>query len=197
MKEEKIKKGVKIPKIVFLLFIDPPEIAVERSIVYTGDDKEATLVCIVHGETQPEVLWYRDTMQIDQTERHIIESRGARHSLIIRKIKSNDFGNYTCAADNQLGKTKKVITLTGRPAMALFRSPPISQWKDKYNLTWVVDSHIPIEEYKLYYRPFSVTQDDDLEIKTQREKLLQQQQQQQYGRRGSGYNVRFFFLFMV
>lgn len=135
-------------------------------------------------------------MQIDQTERHIIESRGARHSLIIRKIKSNDFGNYTCAADNQLGKTKKVITLTGRPAMALFRSPPISQWKDKYNLTWVVDSHIPIEEYKLYYRPFSVTQDDDLEIKTQREKLLQQQQQQQYGRRGSGYNVRFFFFFV-
>jgi hypothetical protein len=36
-------------------FTDPPEIAVESLIVYSGEGQEATLSCIVHGETQPEV----------------------------------------------------------------------------------------------------------------------------------------------
>lgn len=39
----------------FLFFADPPEITVETPIVYSGEGQEAMLVCIVHGETQPEV----------------------------------------------------------------------------------------------------------------------------------------------
>lgn len=61
-----------------------------------------------------QVLWYRDTMQLDTTERRIMESRGSRHTLIIRKVHPTDFGNYTCVADNQLGKTRKSIQLTGK-----------------------------------------------------------------------------------
>lgn len=60
-----------------------------------------------------QVLWYRDTMQLDTTERRIMESRGSRHTLVIRKVHPSDFGNYTCVADNQLGKSRKSITLTG------------------------------------------------------------------------------------
>lgn len=60
-----------------------------------------------------QVLWYRDTMQLDTTERRIMESRGSRHTLFIRKVHRSDFGNYTCVADNQLGKTRKSVQLTG------------------------------------------------------------------------------------
>ncbi|XP_050086384.1 neural cell adhesion molecule 2-like [Anopheles aquasalis] len=137
---------------IILHVLYPPEISVENPIVYSGEGQEAMLVCIVHGESQPEVLWHKDTMQIDQTERHVIENRGARHTLIIRKVHPQDFGNYSCIADNQLGKTRKTVTLTGKPKTAVFRSVPNSQWKDKYNISWIVDSHSPIEEYKLYYR---------------------------------------------
>ncbi|XP_021711305.1 hemicentin-1 [Aedes aegypti] len=137
---------------IILHVLYPPEIAVENPIVYSGEGQEAMLVCIVHGESQPEVVWHKDTMQIDQTERHVIESRGARHTLIIRKVHPQDFGNYSCIADNQLGKTRKTVTLTGKPKAAVFRSMPNSQWKDRYNISWVVDSHSPIEEFKLYYR---------------------------------------------
>lgn len=93
-------------------------------------------------------------MQIDQTERHIIETRGSKNTLMIRKVHSQDFGNYTCAADNQLGKTKKTITLTGKPNVATFRSAPVSQWKDRYNISWIVESYTPIEEYRLYYKAY-------------------------------------------
>jgi hypothetical protein len=38
-----------------MFFADPPEIAVETQTVYSGEGQEAMLVCIVHGESQPEV----------------------------------------------------------------------------------------------------------------------------------------------
>lgn len=94
-------------------------------------------------------MWYRDTMQIDQTETRIIEARGTRHTLYLRRITEMDFGNYTCAADNQLGRTRKTITLTGRPNKPFFRSPPNSQWKNQYNASWQVESHSLIEEYRM------------------------------------------------
>ncbi|XP_044727182.1 limbic system-associated membrane protein [Chrysoperla carnea] len=130
----------------------PPEITVERPMVYSGEGLEAHLVCIVYGETQPEVHWYRDTMLLDTTERRIMETRGSRHTLVIRKVHPSDFGNYTCVADNQLGKARKVIELTGKPNPAIFRSSTLGQWRDRYNISWMVESHAPLEELKLYYR---------------------------------------------
>ncbi|XP_030369446.1 hemicentin-1 [Scaptodrosophila lebanonensis] len=137
---------------VVLHVLYPPEISVERPVVFSGEGHEAMLVCIVHGETQPEVIWFKDTMQLDTTERHIMENRGSRHTLIIRKVHPQDFGNYSCVAENQLGKSRKTLQLSGKPNVAVFNSPPISQYKDRYNISWAVDSHSPIEEYKLSFR---------------------------------------------
>ncbi|XP_076262740.1 limbic system-associated membrane protein-like isoform X2 [Rhynchophorus ferrugineus] len=137
---------------ILLHVLYPPEITVERPVVYSGEGLEAQLVCLVHGENQPEVLWYRDTMQLDTTERRIMESRGSRHTLVIRKVNRQDFGNYTCVADNPLGKTRKSIQLTGKPHPAKFNSPSTGKWKENYNISWEVESLSPVEEYKLLYR---------------------------------------------
>lgn len=40
---------------MYFLFTDPPEISVETPVVFSGEGQEAMLVCIVHGEAQPEV----------------------------------------------------------------------------------------------------------------------------------------------
>lgn len=41
--------------LIYLFVSDPPEISVERPVVHSGEGFEAQLVCIVHGESQPEV----------------------------------------------------------------------------------------------------------------------------------------------
>ncbi|CAH0547530.1 unnamed protein product [Brassicogethes aeneus] len=91
-------------------------------------------------------------MQLDTTERRIMESRGSRHTLMIRKVHRTDFGNYTCVADNQLGKTRKSVQLTGKPNPVKFSSSRMGSWKDSYNISWAVESLSPIEEYKLLFR---------------------------------------------
>ncbi|XP_060520168.1 limbic system-associated membrane protein-like isoform X2 [Cylas formicarius] len=144
--------GEDVTQQVVLHVLYPPEITVENPVVHSAEGFEAQLVCIVHGESQPEVLWYRDTMQLDTTERRIMESRGSRHTLVIRKVHRSDFGNYTCVADNQLGKTRKSIQLTGTPKAAIFRSPSVGNYKESYNISWAVESLSPIEEYQLLFR---------------------------------------------
>ncbi|XP_031632888.1 limbic system-associated membrane protein isoform X2 [Contarinia nasturtii] len=152
---------------VVLHVLYPPEITVETPVVFSGEDQEALLVCIVHGEAQPDVIWFKETMQLDTTERHIMGKKGSRHTLMIRKVHPQDFGNYSCVAENPLGKTRKTLQLTGKPNTAQFRSLPTSQFKDRYNISWTVDSHTPIDEFKLFYRRLPQGHDIDNSIDQQ------------------------------
>ena len=56
--------------------------------------------------------------------------------------------------------TEKIHFFLGRPHAAKIVSPKQSNLKDQYNLTWTVDSFMPIEEYRILYRVFSVSHDD-------------------------------------
>lgn len=42
----------------------------ERPFVHTGVGYEAQLICIVHSEPPPHVIWYKETTQLGTTEQH-------------------------------------------------------------------------------------------------------------------------------
>ncbi|XP_026470205.1 myosin light chain kinase, smooth muscle-like, partial [Ctenocephalides felis] len=134
------------------LDIAPPEITVDRSWVHAGEGHEAQLSCTVHGETNPEITWYQDSFPIQQSDRKLMDFRGEKHSLIIKNVQVGDFGNYSCIADNSLGRAKKYIELSGKPGPANFLSPVYGRSRDSYNLTWAVQSWPPLEEVRLMYR---------------------------------------------
>lgn len=50
---------------------------------------------------------------MDSGERRIIDSRGSKHTLTIRNVQVSDFGNYSCVAENSLGRAKKYMELSG------------------------------------------------------------------------------------
>ncbi|EEB18285.1 limbic system-associated membrane protein precursor, putative [Pediculus humanus corporis] len=139
----------------------PPEVEVERSWVHSGEGFEAQLVCIVHADPPSDVLWYRDTLRLDTTERRSFETRGSRHTLIIRKVQASDFGNYSCVADNTLGKMRQYLQLSGKPNQVAFNSNPVSRYHDSYNISWIVNSYTPIEEFKLFFRRIPETGNQD------------------------------------
>uniref|UniRef100_A0A8D8LHE8 Lachesin n=1 Tax=Cacopsylla melanoneura TaxID=428564 RepID=A0A8D8LHE8_9HEMI len=132
----------------------PPEIEVERSWVHSGEGYEAQLVCIVHGEPAPDMSWYQDTFLIEPSvsDRRLMETRGNKHTLTIKNVQSTDFGNYSCVADNNLGRAKKYMELSGKPSLAEFKSAPMSRTKDTYNLTWQIESYPPLLKVRLLYR---------------------------------------------
>ena len=61
-----------------------------------------------------QVRWYKDSMLLEETDTIRMTSRSNRHTLILSSIKSGqDFGNYSCVAENTLGTFKwvKVVLL--------------------------------------------------------------------------------------
>lgn len=90
----------------------------------------------------------------------------------MRNVTYMDLGNYTCQASNNLGKDRGSLTLSGIPTVCYFDSvsevksseklrrlinnkylqKAISDYRDRYNITWNVQSHSPIREYRLFYR---------------------------------------------
>lgn len=145
--------GTSVNEEIDLNILYPPEVKEEQSIVFTVEGQETEIVCIVHAEPKADVLWYRDTLQLDMTEWRITDVRGNRYTLRLRKVQKTDFGNYSCVADNGLGKSKRSIEVTGRPDVAIITSSKTSRSKDSYEMLWTVKSYSPIIEYKVLYRP--------------------------------------------
>ncbi|XP_029404263.1 limbic system-associated membrane protein [Bactrocera dorsalis] len=135
-----------------LTILSPPEITVEKSWVHAAEGHDVELACIVHGDVNSEMLWYQNSFLLDPTDRRSMQSNDDKYTLIIRKFQPSDFGNYSCVADNALGRTKKYIEVSGRPGPANFISPALSGYLDHYNLTWTIESIPALDEIKLLYR---------------------------------------------
>lgn len=137
----------------------PPEITVEKSWVHASEGYDIELCCIVHGDTSSEMLWYQNSFLLDANERRSMDHSNDKYFLQIRNFQQSDFGNYSCVADNALGRTKKYIEVSGSPGPAVFLSPAYSTYLDSYNLTWAVESIAPLEEVRLMYRKLMVSAD--------------------------------------
>ena len=86
-----------------------PEIEVDKSWVHGGIGEEAVISCIVYGDPPPNVRWYRETMVLARNENRLMEQFGIRHRLVIARVREQDFGNYSCFAENDLGKSRGFI----------------------------------------------------------------------------------------
>ena len=101
-------------------------------------------------------------MLLDPTNNRHMETYGNKHVLILKNVRETDFGNYSCMADNSLGRSRGSIEVSGRPHAAKIISPRLGSYKDQYNLTWTVNSFLPIEEYRILYRVNSVSKIDNM-----------------------------------
>lgn len=144
--------GPPVTATIDLNVIYEPEIEVDKAWVHGGLGFEAVLSCLVYGDPLPRVRWYRNTMLVAGNENRIMEKFGFRHQLVILTVGDKDFGNYSCLAENGLGKSRGYIELSGRPNEPVLTSPGDSLYSDQFNLTWRVESHADISSYRLIYR---------------------------------------------
>jgi len=61
-----------------------------------------------------QVKWYKDTMLLDPTNNHEMTTFGNRHVLTLKNVRDVDFGNYSCMADNSLGRERGSIEVSGK-----------------------------------------------------------------------------------
>ncbi|XP_032528167.2 igLON family member 5 [Danaus plexippus] len=136
----------------------PPEITVDRSWVHTGEGFRAELRCSVLADPPAEVLWYQNSFPLSASERITMSLRGNNHTLLIANVQPEDFGNYTCVADNSLGRARQHVEVSGRPGAARFTSSPLASSRTSYTLAFTVDSYPPLDELRLLYRQLAINE---------------------------------------
>nr|CAD7575029.1 unnamed protein product [Timema californicum] len=129
---------------------DAPEIRVDKETVNSGEGYESALLCTVHAEPSATVTWAKDGKPVNLSSHMKSEVDQHTHILKISKTKKEDFGRYTCIANNTVGTKTKVIELTGLPSVAKFLTS--SEEGKNQVVQWSIESHSPIIEYILRYR---------------------------------------------
>jgi len=98
---------------ISLTVLHAPYIKMQKKL-HTGKNKvKMELSCLVQAEPRPEVRWYKDTMLLDPSHHRQMETMGDRHTLILHNLQITDFGNYSCVADNGLGRDRASLLLSG------------------------------------------------------------------------------------
>ena len=64
-----------------------------------------------------QVSWYRRQKKLHETDRLLFQTKGSRQTLYIRQVKPQDFGNYSCRAENNLGEARTFTELSGKLKM--------------------------------------------------------------------------------
>ena len=90
-----------------------PHVHAVHPVVEGGAGHKAVMICIVHAEPAPDIVWHKNSMQLDMRRGYTINKENKRYSLTVPQVGEEDFANYTCQASNSLGKSRGQIQLRG------------------------------------------------------------------------------------
>ncbi|XP_039279718.1 protein CEPU-1 isoform X1 [Nilaparvata lugens] len=137
---------------VFLRIIYPPEVTTEKLWIHTAPGSRIDLSCTVHANPDATVEWYRQDAVIDERPRIMKHRNNDKYSLIIRNVRKEDFGYFTCKAKNSVGTGQQTMHLSGIANPAVLKKTPHQTDEGSFTLVWQVDSYSAIYEYSLLFR---------------------------------------------
>ncbi|XP_059095323.1 lachesin-like isoform X2 [Tigriopus californicus] len=145
-----------------------PDVEVEEVFIHASTGNQVELVCLVHAHPKPLVKWFRDSTELTNQSSNIRHTHN-RHILIISELADEDFGNYTCSAENKWGQASRVIEISGLAAPAEFSSQPRGYEPEQYLIEWTVKSFSPVEEFLLRYRSHDDSEWQEVQIESTEE----------------------------
>ncbi|XP_063848053.1 protein amalgam-like isoform X2 [Scylla paramamosain] len=131
----------------------PPEVTTKQALHHLAEGDKAHLECQVVGHPTPTVTWSRDGRPLSPDPRVVPYHGTLHHSLTISPIQEEDFGDYTCSAENSLGQGERTLRLSGLPKKPRMTSSPAGGEETSYTLTWEAESPSLITMYRVEYRP--------------------------------------------
>lgn len=104
-----------IIKIFLYSFLVPPTIWSQNNLIYTSIGQKVTLECITESHPNSVNYWIRgkgDIVQGGSYETIVLDNIfKVIMKLVVRPVKSTDFGVYKCVAKNSLGESEETIKI--------------------------------------------------------------------------------------
>lgn len=128
---------------LYITVAGKPRVHVPKTVVNSAVNVEAVLECSAHEDTGVHMRWYKDGRLIEDTSsRYTVSTRDSHSNLTVVPSSSDDFGTFTCEAENVHGKHNRSIELVQRPVLE-----DLSVEGSK--LIWTVHSHQPLEDIEV------------------------------------------------
>ncbi|XP_011204214.2 neurotrimin [Bactrocera dorsalis] len=150
---------------MFLKVQFPPEVRLERNIIYTKVGIRSDLECLIEAVPRASVNWFhhgvpmtydsrisRYELEMQPNVSNLQYNTVIKHTLSIRNVRDSDLGLYECRAENKLGFKSAAIDLTGRPMPCVFKINPGVQSSTSHVLVWQTESLSALMEFKLKFR---------------------------------------------
>ncbi|XP_023346669.1 neuronal growth regulator 1 [Eurytemora carolleeae] len=148
--------GQKTEQMTRVEVLYPPEVSIEENWILREQGVwEVELVCSVLAHPPAQIAWYQaPKRRLSTDDQMLLERKGDRLILNIERLEKKFFTNFSCEADNPLGKSSAAIALTGAPRTPKFTmtQPNILPRTREFNVSWTTDSFAPVTDYFLYYR---------------------------------------------
>ncbi|KAI7799480.1 hemicentin-1 isoform X1 [Triplophysa rosa] len=104
-----------------LTYIESPQVTVPHAEMLIGLGQTVVLECRVTGVPHPDVIWYKDDVQLRSSAFLSVDPQ--RGTLSIQKAQDKHAGDYTCVAVNTAGSAQGYITLDVGSAPQFTRKP--------------------------------------------------------------------------
>ncbi|CAB4065498.1 unnamed protein product [Lepeophtheirus salmonis] len=128
-----------------------PEIEVEEIFIHAKTGKEVELICNIHSHPIAIVKWFKNKVELTE-DKNKLKRNGHKHTLTITNVTENDFGNYTCRAENQHGSEFKNLEVSGNVGFAEFNSHPKGSEPNSYLIEWTSESYSELTKFELHVR---------------------------------------------
>ena len=90
---------------------DPPIVQIKKT---EDSADEMTITCTVESQPDAQVTWLKDGEEIEEeTKNMIINNVIKNNTLKLVALDEEDFGNYTCVAENKLGMAEDSVKISG------------------------------------------------------------------------------------
>lgn len=137
-----------------------PKITIEERLVSTAGPPSLELICKVKADPlAKEVSWLRGSQPVTGGERVHVHASGHTLRLKFTHLNVDDFGNYTCAATNDIGVARETVHVSGQPHQVKMRSRQQGSERETYILEFTTQSVEPIIDFQLLIREAANTDD--------------------------------------
>lgn len=106
--------------LAFHLSSDEPKVNAEKSWVHSAPGIKTALKCWVVSEPKSKVEWLLNGELFKSSPTRVMhQTNGDQHILSFNQVTTEDFGNYTCRASNNLGSAEDYIQLSGKRGLCV------------------------------------------------------------------------------
>ena len=100
-----------------------PEIKIRNSLITGKENNSLELECVVDAKPEAVVTWFKNKFEISEND-VVFNQYGDNHTILIQSLSSNDYGNYSCHAQNSRGIAGEHLkVVSGKARLAIITTP--------------------------------------------------------------------------